>query len=209
MKRKVTKTDLIGYIKNLDKRALAMSDNDIDEVILQGFAELSTVSQVFTNEEVVDLTPYITAGEDKVVIDVEDDVTEIYDLYITTEDNGTLKQGVYIQKDSDSNPKFIYEDDRYKGRVHVDVANLPINTNNAVIKYFFIPDSDFVDAYLDGQVHLALKNALGACLYDILHDAERAAQKRAAMVRTTNSIVNSGAPKDWQSDKPSMFPSGV
>lgn len=209
MKRKVTKESLLTYIRNLDKRTSAMSDTQLDEVLLQGFSEMSTIAQVFTNEEVVDLQPYITAGEDKVTIDIEQDVTEIYDLYVTTENTGTLVQGVYIYKDDSDMPLFIYEDNRYTGRVHIDINNLPLNTNNAVIKYFFIPGADFVDAYLDGQVDLALKNALAACLYDVLHDVERATQKRAAMMRTTLSIIDSGMPKDWCCSRASMFPDGV
>ena len=210
MKRKISKDQLVNYIKQLDKRADKMSAEAIDEVILQGFTELSTVVYPFTEEQIIDITPFIEAGEDKITVDIDLDVVEIYDLYIVTETetDGTVKeQGTYVARDDTENPKFLYEDNRYTGRYHIIVEELPASAINAVAKFFYIPGPDFVDAYVDGQTELALKNACASSLYDVLHDVERSSQKRAAMIRTASLIADSGKPRDWVYDsKPSMFP---
>ena len=187
MKKAYTPDMIVAAVKNLDKRTLTLSDTAINSIIDDGYAELCTIVQAFSNEEIVSLDPFYETGEQLVTLDVEEDVSEIYDLYLTIEGKDKDIYNYGIEKIRD--PKIIYRDNRYNGRVHIDFELMSEPVNNAIIKYYYVPVHTSSNVYMDAQTWLAFKSAIGAALYDTLHDVERNGQKRAEMTRRARAIV--------------------
>jgi hypothetical protein len=189
MKNQYAPEDIIDTVKSLDTRATRLEPEQITNIINDGYTELCTIVQAFSNEEVVDLHPFYDNDERQVTLDIEEDVSEIYDLYLTIEnqDKFSFDQGIKKIRDQ----KVIYRDNRYNGRVHLDFDLLKERADNAVLKYYYVPRSDTIQVYMDAQTWLAFKSALGVALYDTLHDVERNGQKRAEMLRRARAILPS------------------
>ena len=195
MKNRYTPEDIIAAVKSLDTRAARLEPEQITNVINDGYAEFCTVVQAFSNEEVVDLQPFYGTGESQITLDIEEDVSEIYDLYVTIEgqDKEVFDHGIKKIRDK----RIIYRDNRYNGRVHLDFdllqkfGLLQKPADNAVIKYYYVPRSDTAQVYMDAQTWLAFKSALGVALFDTLHDVERNGQKRAELLRRARAILPS------------------
>jgi len=201
-----------------DKRAADLSTEVIDNILNDGFAEVSTIGMFFSDEEVVSMAPYYAAGELVLTLDVEEDVTSIYDYYLTQEGKSDENYEHGIKKFQYSNFRMIdntdvnsmYLDSRYNGRVHVDLTKVRKNeiVDNAVIKYYYIPTSASDTYEMDAQTRLATESAMASALYDYLHDVERASQKRAQFTRQALAIVPQD-PEDLNKDRVSLFPYGA
>lgn len=208
MKQQYSKADMIELIKTLDTRAEKLSDAKLDIILNMGFAELETVAKLFSGEEVIAMDNFYTSGETLITLDIEEDVSAIYDMYLTVEN---LNKDEYLYGIKQIRDKgCIYPDNRYMGRVHINLADTPEGEviDNAVIKYFYVPKATNTYFYMDQPTYLATINAMGAALYDVLNDVARSQQKRAAMVRTATAITPYN-PEDLIQTKPSMFPIGV
>lgn len=195
MKKAYTNETITTTVKALDVRAQKFSTDQINNVIDDAYSELCTIVQAFSDEEVVELDSFYEAGELQITLDIEEDVVEIYDLYLTKEN---LDKTVYDYGiEQTRSEKLIYRDNRYNGRVHVDLdanaqSTLPnSNYDNAIIKYYYIPTSTTEVVYMDAQTWIAFKSALGVALYDEVHDVERNGQKRAEMARRAKAIIPS------------------
>ena len=178
---------VLEAVKSLDTRAAKLPDDKLNNIIDDGYTELCAVIQAFSNEDVISLEPFYTAGETKITLDIEEDVTEIYDLYLTKEDEDKNVYDYGIKKNRDH--RVIYKDNRYNGRVHVDLDILTTLMDNIVIKYYYVPTHTSKIVYMDAQTWLAFKSALGVALYDHLHDVERNGQKRAETIRRARAII--------------------
>lgn len=206
-KTKYTKEQIVAFIKDLDTRAKSLSDEKIDYVIDRGYAELATVSKrLFSNEEVVPLSEFYNSGETRITLDIEEDVTEVYDFYVTVEGDNTDKsicqevvQGIGIYRNSD----LAYRDNRYIGRVHLDLSVETTVFDNAVTKYYYTPKATDSDVYMDSQVYIAFQDAIWASLNYFMKDVEGEAQKRASMIRTGKSTSNE--PEDLPDFNRSVF----
>ncbi len=174
---------------NLDIRAKKLTTAELNTVIDDAYTELCTIVQAFSNEEVVPLQSFYDTAEEKVMLDVEEDVSEIYDLYTTVEGQDKYDYDYGIKKIRDK--QIIYKDNRYNGRVHIEFDLAKEAMDNAVIKYYYIPTHTTNIVYMDAQTWLAFKSALGVALYDTLHDVERNGQKRAEMTRRAKAILPS------------------
>lgn len=218
MKVSYPKQYFIDRIKKQDKRALALDSEDIDNIINDGFAEMSTIGMFYSDEEVVSMVPYYEAGELKLTLDIEEDVTAIYDFYLTEEEQSYenyehgIKRFQYsnfrMRDKSDVNS--MYLDNRYNGRVHIDLTQVRKNhtADNAVIKYYYTPTSAATTFFMDAQVRLATESAMASAMYDYLHDVERAGQKRAQFTRQAMAIIPQNT-EDYSKDKVSLFPYGT
>jgi hypothetical protein len=208
----------IDRLKKLDKRALELDADDIDNIINDGFSELATISEFFSDEEVVSMKPYYESGEFQITIDIEEDVVAIYDYYLTVEQQSDIsyKHGIMRLQYSDfrmldnSDVNSMWLDNRYNGRVHIDLSKVRKNltVDNAVIKYFYTPTANADFYYMDQQTRLATESAMASAMYDYLHDVERASQKRAQFTRQALAIVPP-YPEDLVDNGFSMFPYGV
>jgi len=187
MKKMYTPEMVLAATKTLDVRAQKLSDEKLATVINDAYTELSSISAVFSDEEVIALAPFYELGEELVTIDIQEDVTDIYDLYLTEENKDKDIYLYGIEKIRDK--KVIYKDNRYNGRVHIDFSTLKTPTDNAVIKYYYVPTYTTENVYMDAQTWLTFKSALGVSLYDMLHDVERNGQKRAELTRRAKNIM--------------------
>ena len=206
MKRRFTKAQIVELVKNTDKRALKLSDEQIDTVIDAGYAEMATVYHLFSNEEIIDLAPIYDSMENKFTIDIEEDVVDVYEFYLSVENQSYELYEHGIKEITNVNA--IYLDSRYKGRVHINLSRAGEICNNVVIKYFYTPKSTDEDVYMDQPTYLAVQNAFAAALLDRLHDVERSMQKLAAMKRTVTAAIPKD-PKDLITDRVKIFPAGV
>ena len=187
MKKAYTPELIIAAVKALDIRAQKLTAAQIDLIIDDGYTELVTITQVFSNEKIINLAVYYDNGESKTEVVVNDDVNEIYDLYLTIENKDKSVYDYGIKKIRDH--RVVYKDNRYNGKVHIDFDLLTTKVDNVVIKYYFTPTSTSDIVYMDAQTWLAFKSALGVALYDTLHDVERNGQKRAEMSRRAKAIL--------------------
>jgi len=216
MKRRLTKEELSNYIKRLDTRATKLTPEQIDDVILSSFGELSTFGFPFSSENIVDLTQYITAGEDVLAVDIDKDVIDIFDYYLTIDTIDEQYEefhGTKIYRETDdvaknSDKSVLYRDGFDPGRVHVRLDKAPVGTKTLVMKFYYNPDENFTDLFVDAQSNLAIQYAVGVSLYDVLHDVERSSQKRAGLERVTKAIANN-YPESYEQTKESMFPRGI
>jgi len=195
MLKKVTRAEVLKMIQTLDKRTESLTDDDFNYIIDMGYAELNTIAHPFENEEVVPLKPYYDNGELKFTVDVVEDVSYVYDLYLTIEGHQDIHQYKHgVQKLRNEN--VVYKDGRRVGRVHVDLTNLKTlaeadnkPADNLVIKYSYTPTHTTEDIYVDQPTLLAMRDAFGCALYNRLNDTDRESQKRAALGRTASAIV--------------------
>ena len=209
MKRKITKDELIEYMTDLDTRCEKWNEAKFDRAITNGFAELCTVVQPFVSQINVSLQEYYDLGESKFDINLQGDATSIYDLYVSkaADTFNVWKHDEEKCRDED----VIWKDPVNSDVVHVDITKDIFNRTfeTAVVKYFYVPNSDFVELYMSGDVYLSLEAAISASTYDMLHDVEKASQQRAAFTRKGQSIVEP-YPQDYTDPgKQSMFPPGT
>jgi len=217
MKNKYTRDYFLKRIVRQDVRAQKIPTEDLLDVLNDGFAEISTIGMYFSDEEVVDMGQYYADGELRLTLDVEEDVTQIYDYYLTSEGESQEEFVNGIKKFQDSRFKRLdstdvnsmWLDSRYNGRVHIDLKQLPSNeqADNAIIKYFYVPNSESEFYYMDNQTRLATESAMAAAMYDYVHDVERAGQKRAAMKRQAMAIIPD-IPDDLEYPFRSVFTGG-
>jgi hypothetical protein len=197
MLKPFTRKDIEKMIKTLDKRTDTFTEEDFDDVINIGYAELVLLSPVFSNEEVVPLDEYYEVGETKITLDITEDVDFVYDLYVTRENQDVE---VYLHGiDKIRDESVIYKDSRAVGRVHVNLDNYKGSEqlDNVVIKYAYTPSAISEIVYMDQQTMLVMRDALGCALYNRLNDTEREKQKRASLIRAAKQLVPK-YPYDYQ-----------
>jgi hypothetical protein len=210
MKRIITKDDLINYMKVLDTRVRKLDADVIDQIIIDSFAEFSTVSNSISNRYIVDLKPYYDAGETKFNIQIPEDVVFIYDLYLakSTDDLLLSEHGEYHVRDE----SVIWADAQKRDVFHVNLEDQKYGQSYdlAYAEYIYIPhDANFTEIYMHTDAYNAYRDALSASAYDYLHDDEKALMKRSEMKRKAMSIANA-YPEDYAEPKRArMFPYGV
>ncbi len=209
MKRKVTKDQMIDYMTDLDTRCKKWDEAKFDRAMNNGFAELCTVVQPFVSHTNIDLQEYYDLGETKFDINLTGDVTSVYDLYLyrPADSFNVWKHDEEKVRDED----VIWRDPINSDIVHVDTTKDVMGRvfESAVVKYFYIPTSDFDEIFMSNDVYLALEAAIAAAVYDMLHDIEKAGQQRSAFTRKGGAIIGI-YPEDYlDPGKLSMFPPGT
>ena len=209
MKRKITKDQMIEYITDLDTRCRKWDTAKFDRAINNGFAELCTVVQPFVSQVNVDLSEYYDLGEKTFDINLVGDATSVYDLYLSKA--ATTPDLWKHDEEKSRNENVIWKDPVNSDVVHVDLTKDFFERifETAVVKYFYVPTSEFTELYMSGDVYLALEAAIASVVYDMLHDVEKASQQRAAFTRKGQAVVEP-YPQDYSDPgKPSMFPPGT
>jgi len=205
-----TRESITAFVKSLDTRAREFDDAKIDDVINRGYAELTTVSKkLFSNEEIVSLDEYYEVSEEKFTLDIEEDVTEVYDIYTTMEDENSdraicqeIIQGIGIYR----NENVSWRDTKYVGRCHANLGDRSVDSvkfDNIVLKYYYTPRSTTETVYMDSQIYMAFQDAMWAALNYFMKDVESEAQKRASMTRTSKSTTQE--PEDIPDQARAMF----
>ena len=206
MQRPYTKDFIFDTVKLMDTRAKKLTDEEIHAVIDDGYSEMAAIYHLFSNQEVIDLAPIYESQEVKFTIEIEEDVVDVYEIYLTVENQSFDLYEHGIKKIDDRNA--IYSDNRMMGVVHINLSQTDEVCDNAVIKYFYTPDSTDEVVYMDKPTFLAAKNAFHASLLDKFHDTERYMQKLAAVKRTVNAAIPKD-PHDLIGTRDSIFPGGV
>jgi len=218
VKNTYTKEYFYKRIRNADVRAQKLDDDAVDNIINDGFAEVSTIGMFFSDEEVISMKDYYANGELELTLDIEEDVTQVYDYYLTVEEqpSDVFYHGISKLQDSrfkaidKSDVNSMWLDNRYNGRVHINLTEVKngYTVDNAVIKYFYVPTSNTDTYYMDNQTRIATESAMLSAMYDYLHDIERAGQKRAAMKRQAAAIIPFENPEDLEKQYRSVFIGG-
>ena len=201
MKIPYTKQEIVDRLIRNDVRLKKLQSDQIDVILNRGYAELAgAFNQAFSNEEVIDLEPIYQAGEQMASIDIEADVIDIYDMYLTKEDpDSKPNQGVSETRDND----LLYRDNRYVGRIHFR-ASLAPGYDNIVVKHYYTPEASDETIYLDNITRTALDYALSAAAHDYNSDPKKQAVSYANMLRIGSQMPY--APEDVPVLKHSMFP---
>jgi hypothetical protein len=205
MLKPFTRAEILKMIGTLDVRTKTFKDEDFDYVMDMGYAELATITYAFYDEEVVNLKEYYELQETKITLDITEDVSFIYDTYVTIENQNINDYLHGIRKIRDEN--IIYKDSRAVGRIHIDLDNHkePQLLENAVIKYAYTPTHTTETVYLDQPTMLALRDAFGCALFNRLNEVERESQKRASLQRTAMAIIPR-YPNDFRIDQDNDIP---
>jgi hypothetical protein len=209
MKRKITKQQLIEYIKRLDTRCKKYDDEKFDEIIDDSFSELNIFGGFFFDEDTLEIEQYMNDGVKKLSYDVERDVTYVYDAFLSVD-----SKTPYSESD-----KHVEVDPRVLGRINIDFtstkdmynaytyheqdnAATPPNPNVLIVKYYYIPTSEFTEIYMNRDVYKALRQAIAASTYLDLHDDKRNEIHYKKMELFAKSIVFE-TPNDFY-DKPNL-----
>jgi len=208
MKRKVTKEAILTMIDELDTRCAKLSLSQKDRIIHNGISELMTIVQPFTQSLSYPLDTRYENGEIRFVINIPEDVTDVYDLYLESENNDNIffEHGIREWRETD----LIWRDSQDKTIVHVNLRNPRENVrySAAVINYFYIPGPNFDEFFIGSDIYIALEFAIASAAYTLVHDVEKAGQNRSAFTRAASAIVNP-YPEDYDDNKKlSMFPLG-
>jgi hypothetical protein len=209
MQRTITKEEIVNKLKLLDTRIKTLSEPSIDMILNNGFAELLAYIQPFTAEVIEPLEPHYLLGESTFVINIPFDVTYAYDLYLEKEglDKSIFNEGKI--KDRDQN--VIWKDPHDDSIINVDLSydKFNVSFDNAVVKFFYIPNADFVEISIGSDVYNALDTAFAVAAYDYLNDSEKYSIKKKILESRAMAIIDK-YPNDFdESKKPKMFPYGT
>jgi hypothetical protein len=210
MKRLITKEEIIKHLKSVDRRATNFTDEEIDTIIVDSFAEFSTVSKTISNRYIVDLSSYYSSGETKITVQIPEDVIYIYDLYLARNVENCIVSNhdeLHIRNDH-----LIWRDTQKSDTFHINLNDFVYGDiySLAYAEYYYIPTSaDFNEIYLGNDSYIAFKDAISAVVFDYLHDTESATLKRNNMKVKASTIANI-YPEDYEEPKKeSIFPWGV
>ncbi len=197
MKNKYTQADMIARFKMLDVRAKKLTDDQIMVLMDRAYGNLSAMfGYAFSDEEVVNMDQYYANGELKLSLDVEEDVIDIYDLYLTEENQSAYLHGIKETRDENQ----VYRDNRYSGRLHIDLTHsvtIPSSGiddgegryDNCVVKYFYTPVTTVDDIYMDSITYTALEQAWQVVLSDYVKDEKGKAEALTDMMRLGSKIT--------------------
>ena len=189
MRRKITKIELIEFIKRLDTRAKKFETEKFDEVIDKAFGEMSNI---FTDEDALQVEQYTADKVIKLSYDVERDVSYIYDAFLSEDSRNAI-----------TNTDLMVEvDPRLKGRINVDFSSQVdmygkysshsgyngTTPKILVVKYYYTPTSEFEKIYMDKDVQVVLHTALKVAVYNDLHDTKKHAIFAAQLADKVNLL---------------------
>ena len=206
MKREITKSSLIDYIKRLDVRCKKFEDEDFDNIIDDSFSELNVFGSYFYDEDVLLVEDYITEGTTKMSYDVERDVSYIYDAFLSNDSkNPHPESDLHVEVDpriqGRINLDFNSDSDMYNAYTH---HRLDSDYDGAfvslVVRYAYIPTSEFDSIYMNRDVYKALRQAISSCTYIDLHEEEKASIHASRMEKYAKGI-NFVYPNDFYDKK--------
>ncbi len=168
MKTQLSKTDIVRIVKNIDQRAKKLDDDTIDYLIDRGFAKASSLANIFSSEDVVDLSQYYSANTD-VAYQIDKKVTALYKMVL---DTGTT---TYSSRERKINTNFIdiELDNRESDIVWFKFKAAPPQTADLTLKYFYTPDSSFTNIFIAPDAESLLIECLNAEFMLWLHDYDR------------------------------------
>ena len=196
MRRKITKEALVKYITRLDTRCKKFDEDKFDEIIDDAFSELNTFSGFFHDEDTLQIEQYLQDGVKKLSYDVERDVTYIYDAFLSV-DSRT------VHKESDNH---VEVDPRIAGRINIDFTSDkdmykeytyheqldktdPTPPKVLIVKYYYVPTSEFNEIYMNRDVYKALRQAISSSTYLDLHDEKKSGMHYSRMEKYAKAVI--------------------
>ncbi len=196
MRRKITKEDLIKYITRLDTRCKKFDDDKFDEIIDDSFSELNTFAGFFFDEDSLEVSNYLEDGVKKLSYDIERDVTYIYDAFLSSD-----SKTPHFESD-----KHVEVDPRVLGRINIDFtseenmykdysyheqidATQPDVPKVLIVKYYYVPTSEFDEIYMNRDVYKALRQAISSSTYLDLHDEKKSQMHYSRMEKYASAII--------------------
>ena len=206
MRRKVTKDSLIEYIKRLDVRCKKFDVQKFDSIIDDSFSELNALGNYFFDEDTIDVTGYLSDGVSKLSYDIEKDVVYIYDAFVSLDDaTAHLQSDWMVQVDprviGRVNIDFLSQVDTYKNYTyHVQsFAEIALPPTSLIVKYYYVPTSEFEEVYMNRDVQKALRQAIYASAYLDLHEEKKHFLHSKKMEQYAKGIITQ-RPFDFDDD---------
>ena len=176
---KVTLDSLRVYVRALDERLRdekKYPDTWIDLQIDTGYELVSTDSQSFLNEEVLDLATYIADGTAKFEVEAAHDVAGFRQIFITSGNANAIR---YTVKPDN------------KIVVDLAIASLDSTAENLItFQYYYFPRTDTGDQYFSTDIYSMVKYGIASAIYDSLHDYEKRDNFNQKLEISARSVVN-------------------
>ena len=206
MRRKITKQQLIDYIKRLDTRCKKFDAVKFDEIIDDSFSELNSFGGFFFDEDSLQITQYLEDGVKKLSYDIERDVTYIYDAFLSIDSKTPhLESDLHVQVDPRvlgrinidfTSDEDMYDEYSYHEQMDATESEPP---RVLIVKYYYVPTSDFDEIYMNRDVYKALRQAIASSTYLDLHDEQKSAIHYQRMEKYAKAIVLE-RPHDFDDD---------
>ena len=196
MRRKVTKAELVSYITRLDVRCKKFDEEKFDSIIDDSFSELNAHGNYFFDEDTIDVTAYLADGVSKLSYDIEKDVVYIYDAFVSLDDTTAhLQSDWMVQVDPRTigrvNLDFTSQTDIYKSYTYhlQNFAEIAPTPTKFIVKYYYVPTSEFTEMYMNRDVHKALRQAISASTYLDLHEEKKHSLHSKKMMQYAEGII--------------------
>ena len=176
---KVTLDSLRTYVRALDERLRDIKkypDTWIDLQIDTGYELVSTDSQSFLNEEVLDLSTYIADGTAKFEVEAAHDVAGFRQIFITSGNANAIQYTV-----------------KPDNKIVVDLAIASLDSiaeNLITFQYYYFPRTDTGDQYFSTDIYSMVKYGIASTVYDSLHDYEKRDSFNQKLEISARSVVN-------------------
>jgi len=175
----VTLDSLRTYGRSLDERLRDVNkypDSFIDSRINAGYELVSTKSQPFLNEEVVDLSTYIEDGTAKFEMEMDFDVNGWKQIYVTSSNKNAITCVV--------KPDNIVI-------VNLDINSLKAEEENLItLQYYYFPNTKTGDQYFSTDILHMVENGIAEAIFDSLRDYKSRDNYRAQLNNNSKSIIN-------------------
>ena len=132
-------------------------DSWIDEKIDNAFETAESGRQVFSNEEVIDLSSYVADGTEKLEISMDNEIHNYYSIQSTH----TREIDVTLKNDNSL-------------AIELDIEALKKKSEEISItcRYFYYPNSRFTEVFIKPEVYHYFRHCLYTSLYGALRDKE-------------------------------------
>ena len=164
----VTLNGLIEYLRGIDSRLQAMTDEVLGDKVRYGLQNLASQAQCFIRDEYIPLSQYIDGGLLKFTVSPSKEIINYYCVGLSTlvsntvNDTSVYNNAITIVVGSDK-------------KVYVEIINTAVASELAlVIKYFYVPDIlEEVTMEVEPEVWHFLKHSMQIVAWGGLKDYEK------------------------------------
>ena len=160
-------------------------DSWIDDKIEHAFETAESGRQVFTNEEIVDLTQYVQGNVEKLQLTMDEEVHSFYDITVSHEHSirGTVN--------NDNTVSIVLDIDKLK-----DITNPAIT-----LRYFYYPRIGFTSMFMKPETFHFFRHCLYVNIYGSLRDKENETYHQEQVDRFI-ADGSFGIPNDFDRETP-------
>lgn len=184
MQIRVTLASMKAYVRSLDERLIdetKYTDAWVVGKINTGYEIIATRRQPFLNEEVLDLTDYITDGTEIFQADMDYDVLGYKRIFSTTDGSDNAL--------TDAIQWTVSDDQSISIELVTDSLSTTV-TNTITFQYWYIPTAPEVETYMSADVYHMLRHGMELSVYETLRDFEKRDQAQAKIESSAKSVIN-------------------